>query len=136
MPCGASGSSTINAKLLVLAGALCHASGGEIIAVGADPTFTISQVARYISHPPLTPTQIYCVKSRCNGTCLLGTAQNPSNIYIFRNGVLIGGTTTDPKGTNTWSFCTPSLCGAYSIVAIYPDGHVNTEAFYERMWLR
>lgn len=108
---------------------------GKIVAVGSDVTFTFLQVARYINHPPLTPTQICCLKKRCNGALLSGTAQNPSSIFIFRNGVLIGSTITDPRGTNTWSFAVASSCGAYNVVAMYADGRVNTAAFYERMWL-
>lgn len=116
-------------------------SDGKIIAVGADITFTVMQVARYLSKPPLTPTTIETVTPTSNGILLSGTAQNPSFIYIFLNGVLLGGTTTDPKGTNTWSFNGPSQLGTYTVVAYYPDGNLDTAAnsnglaLCERMWL-
>lgn len=118
---------------------------GKIVAVGSDITFTLFEVARYLNRLAVTPTQIKTVTpTRCN-VLLTGTAQNPSNVYIFLNGSLLGGTPTNPNGTNTWSFVapnnSPNQCAVYSAVALYPDGSLDTAAQNvcvpgDRMWLR
>jgi uncharacterized delta-60 repeat protein len=105
---------------------------GKIIAVGSAPGFGHFQVARYIGGPALVDTQIV---SPVNGAQLRvgksiqfrGTAQNPSMVYLFLNGVLVKGVATDPF-TNTWSM---SLIigtkGVYTaeVVSIYEDGNVD-----------
>ena len=108
---------------------------GKIVAVGSDTaTFMLFQVARYLNRPKITRTQICNISKKCSGVILCGTAQNPSQVYVFQNGILLGGTTTDPQGTNTWTFKVPRGCGAYSVAALYPDGHLTTVA--DRMWLK
>lgn len=106
---------------------------GKIIAVGSDLSFSLFQIARYINHPIITPTQIQTSTTTQAGVLLQGTAQNPSQIYIFKKGKLIGSTITDPAGTNTWSFVAPNPSGGYGIVAIYPDGKLSSSS--DRMWL-
>ncbi len=106
---------------------------GRIVAVGSNSAYTIAQIARYIGGPALTPTTLHYVNRTSQGAILSGTAQNPSKVYIFGGDVLLGGTFTDSQGTNTWSFATPNYYKDYRVMAIYPDGALNTA--YERMWL-
>ena len=115
---------------IALGGALQQ--DGKIIAVGRPTSLGNFRVARYENSPVLTTTQILVPT---NGTTLpagtivfSGTAQNPSNVYLFVNGVLTGSTITDAGGADTWTLSIPfATAGAYAIdvVSIYHDGNVN-----------
>lgn len=114
-------------------------SDGKIIAVGSDLTFTLFQVARYISHPPLVPTTLMGVTRGCNTITFTGTAQNPSVVYLLINNQVVGGTYTDVSGGNTWSLTIPTVCNLSTIriVSIYNDRKLNIAGtIFDRMWLQ
>ena len=103
---------------------------GKIVVGGAVPG-DLNQVARYLNSPILTPTQILVPANGASvpaGALIIsGTAQNPSTVFIFIDDVLVGGVTTDPLGTDTWTFTTTITSGAHTLQAIslYKDGNVN-----------
>lgn len=109
-------------------------SNGRIIAVGSNPAFDALQVARYLNQPVLSPTQIQSMTKTADGILLTGIAQNPSKVYVFQKGTLLGGTTTNPDGTNTWSFLAPDPTSGFSAISIYMNGRVNISS--DRMWLQ
>lgn len=105
---------------------------GKLIVVGREPTLNFFRVARYLNSPVLVPTQILVPLTGstfpAGNVVFSGTAQNPSNVYIFLDGVLIGGVATDPLGTDTWTFtATIAASGVHTVqaVSVYEDGNVN-----------
>lgn len=115
--------------------ALALQQNGRVVASGNVLTgLTTSEfgLARYLNNNPLQFTQItsptdYMLFSSPLLT-VSGAAQNPSNIGVFADGVLIGSTMTSGS-TNNWSVKTtlPLSAGAYviSAIAAYKDGNVN-----------
>jgi len=109
---------------------------GSIVASGK--IFTVSgsnfgfALTRYLNNNPLVATQITAPRDTIlfsNGTFVVsGIAQNPSNIGIFADGVLIGRTVTS-GATNAWSVQTtiPVANGSHIITAVaeYKNGNVN-----------
>lgn len=116
-------------------------TNGYIVAVGGATGLASYQVARYISEPVLAPTTINVSAGVSDTVALSGTAQNPSQIYVYNNGTFVGGTVTDPVNfTNTWSFSAPDGSGTYSVVAYYRNGRIDTSTtsattVCERSWL-
>jgi uncharacterized repeat protein (TIGR01451 family)/uncharacterized delta-60 repeat protein len=112
-------------------GAAALQANGFILAAGSDEEVVNYQVARYIAHPPLVPTQII---TPADGSGILpgtvnftGTAQNPANVYLVLDGTIIGGVATAPGAADSWSFSITLTPGTYTAqaVALYEDGSVN-----------
>jgi len=108
---------------------------GRIVAAGNVLTSVVTSgfaLARYLDNTLLPFTQITVpINNVIFSSPLLtvsGTAQNPSNIGIFADGILIGSTVTSGSANN-WSLITtvPLTAGIHVITAVaeYKDGNVN-----------
>jgi len=109
---------------------------GSIVASGAIFNVPSSNfgfgLARYLNNNPLVATQITAPINNIlfsNDTFTIsGIAQNPSNIGIFADGILIGRAVTSGT-TNSWSAQTtvPLANGSHVITAVaeYKNGNVN-----------
>lgn len=100
---------------------------GYIVTVGNDVPSNNYQVARYTNSSALTATTITSSTMQPMGTISLGgAAQNPSQVFIYLDGQLLGSTDTDSGGNDTWTYSTSiSFVGLYSLraVSVYKDGN-------------
>lgn len=105
---------------------------GYIITVGEDMFANNFQVARYTGSPALTSTAITSSTTAPVGVVdISGTAQNPSQIYLYLDGVQLASFYTDTGGANSWNFSTSiTFQGLYSLraVAIYKNGNSASAA--------
>lgn len=103
-------------------------SDGKTVAVGLDDSSSNFLVARYTNNQTLTPTQVtYPVVTGIGYATIYGTAQNPSEVFIFLDGQLLGGTSTNSNGDNTWDYTIDlSTPGMYSLraVSVYKAGNI------------
>lgn len=110
-------------------------ANGYIVATGSNNIGVTNFIvnARYISSPVLTPTTI---KSPINNTQLApgiinfsGTAQNPSIIYLFVDGILIAGTQTIGASDN-WTIPLTMTSGTHTayVVSIYQNQKLNIQS--------
>lgn len=101
---------------------------GNIIAVGLDHTFCNFLVSRYTNSQVLTQTQLTYPLTAATGSVIFnGIAQNPSTVYLFLDGRLVGSTTTNVAGSNTWIYTFDiSSPGIHNIrvVSIYKPGNL------------
>lgn len=104
--------------------------GGYIITVGTDVSSNDFQVARYTSNYPLTALEITSQITNAAGSVVLeGTAQNPSQIFLYLDGIELGSVDTDSMGADTWTFTTTlSYPGLYTLraVALYKNGNSSS----------
>jgi uncharacterized delta-60 repeat protein len=118
--------------------AIAMQSDGKMLAGGEtdvkDPIPNTFEIARYTTSP-LPPQRLTATVITRPSTAsqliqgneiIRGTAQNPSNVYILIDGVVVGGTTTT-AGTDAWVFSTILLPGIHIIqaVSLYQSGNVN-----------
>lgn len=105
-------------------------SDGKLVVVGLDHTYSNFLVARYTNSHMLTQTQVtYPLTARTGLTTFTGIAPNPSNVYIFLDGNLVGVTPTDFAGTDTWDYTLGiSDPGMHNlrVVSIYKPGNLIT----------
>ncbi|MGB8467415.1 MAG: Ig-like domain-containing protein [Candidatus Babeliales bacterium] len=113
--------------------ALALQPDGNIVAVGADSTLQNAFIVRYLSSPAFVTTQINSPTAKTplsvgKPITFSGQAQDPSLVFLFIDGVLQGGSHTDP---NNWSIAgTVNMLGTHTIqvVSVYQDGNVNIAA--------
>jgi uncharacterized delta-60 repeat protein len=100
---------------------------GYIITLGLDSTYNEIQVMRFVNNQPLTPTELTTFYIPTNsGFALTGSAQNPSNVYLFINNVFAAGVATAPDGSWNINY-TFADDGIYAgrVVAINKNAKVN-----------
>ncbi|MGB8467405.1 MAG: delta-60 repeat domain-containing protein, partial [Candidatus Babeliales bacterium] len=104
---------------------------GDIIVGGNFAQFAEAYMARYLSSPIVTPTQINAPSANIVHTinspiAFAGAAQDPSLVFLLIDGVLQPqGTHTDP---NNWSItATAKTVGTHTAqaVSVYQDGNLN-----------
>ncbi len=100
---------------------------GYIVTVGNDVASNNYQVARYTNSNALTATTITSSTMQAVGTInFSGAAQNPSQVFVYLDGQILGSTDTDSGGNDTWTYSTSiTYEGLYSlrVVSIYKDGN-------------
>ena len=108
---------------------------GYILTVGMDSIASNFQVARYTNSVPFSaPIFTSPLTNPVGDITIEGTAQNPSQVYLYIDGSQIGSVYTDESGANTWSVPTTlSHAGLYTVraVALYKDGNSNSAVMDE-----
>ncbi len=108
---------------------LAFQQNGNIIVAGLDTTYSNFLIARYKNSQPLIATQMNGpVVAAVGSVTMQGTAQNPSDVFIFLNDQFLGSVPTASNGNNTWSYTTAlANPGLYTVraVAQYTGGNVT-----------
>lgn len=100
---------------------------GNIVVAGLDSAYSNFLIALYTSTQTITPTQISSPVAAATGSVTInGTAQNPSDVFIYIDGTFVGATPTTGS-SNTWSY-TNSFAeqGVSSVraVSVYKDANL------------